>query len=301
MLPTRYHFNDLASDRRWIDAYWQSGYVIIEDVFNADEIRRMQERYDRWYAEGMRHPTTFRHQNKVIWLAEDETIGKIVRGMQWPSYEDNVLDAVRTDPRMLALLEPLIGGDMKQIINQLHWKTPGALVTWGLHRDVRSRKPAEAFRELGTSYVQTGLAVDRHWAENGAMKILPGSHLHKRSAMDDFHPKDRQSTGKKEWQDMGVNMDNLIDVEMPAGSVALWTPYTIHGGGINTTTDNARRLYINGYVKAENCDRGEWTFRDGKPVALDLSNQALIQFDESRKIKHAFYPDRDDLSAKVSD
>lgn len=101
----------------------------------------------------------------------------------------------------------------------------GARVTWGLHRDARSRKPAEAFRELATSYVQTGLAVDRHGAGNGAMKILPFSLLHQRGAMDDFSPKDASSTAEKEWQDAGVNLDNLIDVAMSMGSVALWTPY----------------------------------------------------------------------------
>lgn len=301
LLPTRYRYADLATDRRWIDAYWQSGYVIIEAVFNADEISRMQLRFDRWYAEGMRHPSTFRHQNKIIWIEEDAQVGKIVRGMQWPSYEDDVLDAVRTDARMLAILEPLIGGDIKQIINQLHWKTPGARVTWGMHRDVRSRKPAEAFRELATSYVQTGLAVDRHWAGNGAMKILPRSHRLGCDAMNDFAPKDPAATAEKDWQDAGVDMSQLIDVVMPAGSVALWTPFTIHGGGINTTTDNARRLYINGYVKASNCDRGEWTFREGKPVALDQANQALVQFDEITTKTHTFYPGRDDHTAKVGD
>lgn len=300
-LPTRYRFCDIQSDPQWIDAYWEMGYVIIEEVFKEEEVRQMQNRFDRWYAEGMRHPSTFRHQNKTIWLAEDKNIGKVVRGMQWPSYEDDVLDGVRTDPRMQAIIEPLIGKDVKQIINQLHWKKPGALVTWGLHRDVRSRKPEAAFRDLANSYIQTGLAVDRHWAENGAMKILPRSHLYPRGAMDNFAPKDVSSTAEADWKKAGVNLDNLIDVAMPMGSVALWTPYTIHGGGINVTTDNERRLYINGYVKAENCDRGEWTFRHGQPVSLDLTNQALVQFEEIKEKSHAFYPGEDDLSAKISD
>jgi ectoine hydroxylase-related dioxygenase (phytanoyl-CoA dioxygenase family) len=221
--------------------------------------------------------------------------------MQWPSYEDDILDSVRTDERMLTILEPLIGNNLKQIINQLHWKKPGAIVTWGLHRDVRSRKPAEAFRQLATSYVQTGLAVDRHWSENGAMKILPHSHLMKRGAMDDFSPRDHRSTAEKDWQKVGVDTDELLDVEMSIGDLALWTPFTIHGGGLNVTPDNERRLYINGYVIAENCDRGEWVFRDGRPVPLNLGNPALIQFDAIKERPHVFYPGRADLSARVSD
>ena len=60
-------------------------------------------------------------------------------------------------------LEPFIGRDVKQIINQMHWKMPGSRQTWGLHQDCRSRKPDRAFRNLADAYVQTGLAVDRQW------------------------------------------------------------------------------------------------------------------------------------------
>lgn len=296
----RFDFHELSTTTEWVDAYWGLGYLIISNVFDEDEIAAMRQRFDRWYSEGMRHPSTFRHQNKVIWVAEDEQIGRYVRGMQWPSYEDHVLDGVRTDQRMLQIVEPLIGKDLKQIINQLHWKTPGAGVTWGLHRDERSRKPDEAFRDLASSYVQTGIAVDRHWADNGAMKILPYSHTMERDRELDRGAGGHQKTGEDRYAAAGYDMDQLIDVEMNPGDVALWGPYTIHGGGINVTADNYRRLYINGYVIGENCDRGEWTFRDGQPVPLDLANPALVQFDHSEH-KEAFYPGKDSAAAKVSD
>ena len=285
---SRFPFTSVKDSSEWAEAYWALGYVIITGVFDQGEIDRMRARFDRWYAEGMRHPSTFRHLNKVIWIEEAANVGRFVRGMQWPSFEDDILDAVRTDPRMLSMIEPLIGNNLKQIINQLHWKTPKTGITWGLHRDVRSRKPAEAFRELATSYVQTGLAVDRHWAGNGAMKILPGSHEHGRMDLD-THGGPRNDTGEESWVQAGVNLDGLIDVEMEPGDIALWSPFTIHGGGINTTDDNYRRLYINGYVIAENCDRGERVFRAGNPVPLDLLNPALIQYEQIKERTEAHY------------
>jgi ectoine hydroxylase-related dioxygenase (phytanoyl-CoA dioxygenase family) len=299
-LPSHYAFADLDRDPRWIQSYWEQGYVILTGVFSAAELAPIAARFDRWYAEGMRHPGTFRHQNKVIWLEQDESVGKVVRGMQWPSYEDEVLDAVRTDARMQRILQPLIGGDVKQIINQLHWKTPGSKITWGLHRDVRSRTPREAFRELATSYVQTGLAVERHWAGNGAMKILPGSNRQGRMDLAD-HGGKRTDTGEAGWQAAGVNLDAMVDVAMAPGDLALWGPFTLHGGGLNTTPDSFRRLYINGYVKAANCDRGEWVFRDGQPVPLDLANPALIQFDQVRERTEAHYVGVGAVGSKPSD
>lgn len=296
---SHYTFAELASDRSWIEAYWELGYLIVSGVFRPAEVARYAERFDRWYAEGMRHPRTFRHQNKVIWLEESDA-GKVVRGMQWPSYEDDTLDAVRTDPRLLSLVMPLIGRDLKQIINQLHWKAPGAAITWGLHRDVRSRQPRSAFRELATSYVQTGLAIDRHWAGNGAMQILPRSHRGPR--LDVESPvSGHRDTGESGWRAAGVDLSGLVDVDMEPGDVALWGPFTIHGGGINTTADSYRRLYINGYVIAANCDRGEWVCRDGQPLPLNQAEPAVIQFEQIRARPEAHYVGDADPGKRPSD
>lgn len=47
--------------------------------------------------------------------------------------------------------------------------------------------------------------------------------------------------------------------------ISLWNPYLVHASGLNSAS-HLRRLYINGYIRAEDCDRGEWAFRDGEPV-----------------------------------
>jgi ectoine hydroxylase-related dioxygenase (phytanoyl-CoA dioxygenase family) len=261
----------------WAEEYWDKGYTILRGVFAAKEIAELREAFDRTYAEGMRHHATWRHQNRVMWVHQHEKIGRFLSGCQWQSWADPVLDRVRTDPRMLAICEPLIGNDLKQIINQMHWKIPDTGYTWGLHQDVRSRKPDHCFRELGRSYVQTGLAIDRHWAGNGAMKIMPCSHRRGDLGMDNGKS---HHTDTREHAVAGAGFDpaKLIDVEMEPGDVALWTPYTIHGGGINTTADSQRRLYINGYVTASNCDRGQPVFHHGKPVPLTIP--AHIQYDD---------------------
>ena len=61
----------------------------------------------------------------------------------------------------------------------------------------------------------------------------------------------------------------------------MWSPYLVHASGTNTAP-HLRRFYINGYVRAEDCDRGEWTFRDGQPVALG-AEQALVHYEQLRE------------------
>jgi hypothetical protein len=55
----------------------------------------------------------------------------------------------------------------------------------------------------------------------------------------------------------------------------------VHGSGTNSS-NHQRRLYINGYVRAEDCDRGEWTFREGEPVPLG-AEPALVHYEELRE------------------
>lgn len=52
----------------------------------------------------------------------------------------------------------------------------------------------------------------------------------------------------------------------------------MHASGQNSS-GHRRRFYINGYVRAPDCDRGEWAFRDGSPVAFG-PQPALVHFEE---------------------
>jgi ectoine hydroxylase-related dioxygenase (phytanoyl-CoA dioxygenase family) len=198
--------------------------------------------------------------------------------VQWPSYVDATLEGVRREARWLALLEPLLGGNVKQIINQLHGKPPGATAAdFAFHQDVRFRRPSSAYRNLEHSYVQTGLAIDRHAPESGAMRLLPGSHRMGQIDLAGEGPVLDQRMADERLARRGLDPACLVDVALEPGDLALWHLYTIHGSGPNRTGHD-RRFYLNGYVRAEDCDRGEWTFRHGSPVPL--GEPVLVHYDD---------------------
>ncbi len=277
-----------------VDQYWEDGYTIIRGVFAPHEVEQLSTACDRWKFVGQLLGHTWRKQNTVIWVdqaASGEKKEPVVRGMQWPSYHDAVMDHYRTDPRLLMILEPLIGITIKQVINQLHWKKPGSRTTWPLHRDVRSRQPVEAFRDLYPSWVQTGIAIDPHRAENGAMQVVPGSHRDY-----EHNPHDRALYNVPQYE----KDPRIRDMVLNPGDVALWSAYTVHGGGFNTTEFQDRRLYINGFVKADKCDRGEWAWREGRTCHLH-GKQALIQFNEIDTIAEAFYAGERNYRETITD
>jgi ectoine hydroxylase-related dioxygenase (phytanoyl-CoA dioxygenase family) len=244
------------------------GYAVVRGVFSRAETLNLAAAFDRHWAEGMAHRSSFRHGNLLYRLGIDPTLGKVVRLVQWPSYGDAALERIRRDSRIFEILEPLLGRDIKQIINQLHWKPPGAAsADFAFHQDARFRRPPEAYRNLATSYVQTGIAVDRHDAANGAMRVVPGSHH--LGALTIPAP-ERILGGSPEvaaLEAAGLDPATLADIELEPGDVALWNAFLVHGSGANVTAGD-RRFYLNGYVNAEDCDRGEWAFRDGKPMTL---------------------------------
>ena len=90
-------------------------------------------------------------------------------------------------------------------------------------------------------------------------------------------------------QAAGLSDEDVIDLLLEPGDLALWSPYLVHGSGKNTS-GHKRRLYINGYVRAADCDRGEWAFRGGQPVPFG-PEPALVHYDELRERPGPHYPE----------
>src|SRR5689334_19980480 len=100
--------------------YWREGYAVVRGFFDAAEIAEIGRAMDQLYEEGVAHGRCFRHGNLFYNVArEREGSEPLVRMVQWPSYHQPVMNAVRLDSRFVELLEPLIGRNLKQIINQV--------------------------------------------------------------------------------------------------------------------------------------------------------------------------------------
>ncbi len=273
--------------------YRRDGYAIVRGLFSTAELTEIGAAIDQIHAEGIAHGRSFRHGNLFYNVSPAATGAgsadvPVVRMVQWPSYHQPVLNAVRADPRFAAVLAPLIGGDLKQIINQVHWKAPvasdapagtGGDFAW--HQDSRFRKPDEAYRNLGDSYVQTGLAIDPHDPASGGLRFVRGSHRRGELDLD----VDADVLGRSMADDAlikaGLSLDDVVELNLAPGDLALWSPYLVHGSGTNRA-DHQRRFYINGYVRAEDCDRGEVTFASGQPVPLG-PEPVLVHYEDLHK------------------
>ena len=272
---------DPDPDLLYVSHYWREGYAIVRGLFDSAEVREIAAAADQIYAEGVAHGRSFRHGNLFYNVAAGSADEPIVRMAQWPSYHQPVLNAVRLDHRMAELLQPAIGGNLKQIINQLHWKAPGSLGDFAWHQDSKSRRPDWAFRNLATSYVQTGLALDPHTPESGCLRCIRRSHSRGDLRMNCSTHSLGEAMRDAALDDAGLSASDVVDVILEPGDLALWSPYLVHGSGTNRSS-HKRRFYINGYVRAEDCDRGEWAFKEGRPVPFG-PEQAIVHYEELRE------------------
>jgi ectoine hydroxylase-related dioxygenase (phytanoyl-CoA dioxygenase family) len=256
-----------------VEHYRQKGYAIIRRLLTPSEVAVLASACDAVHAEGLGHGRSYRHGNLHYRLDHGE-----VRMAQWASWRNEALAAFRIDPRIAQWMKPFLGEDIKQIINQVHWKKPGGRGDFAFHQDSRFRKPAAAYRNLASSYVQTGLAIDPHDPESGGLQFIPGSHLlgDLSLALDDAVMESRPQ--HEQLEAAGIDPADLIHLELEPGDFVLWSPYLVHGSATNYA-DHFRRFYINGYVRAADCDRGEWAFKDGRPQPLG-GEPALVHYEQ---------------------
>jgi hypothetical protein len=267
-------------DSDYVARYRRDGYAILRGVFSPDEVRSIAAAADEIHSEAVRHGRSFRHGNLFYNVAPDPA-GPQVRMVQWPSYHQPVLNGVRLDRRIARLLEPLLGADLKQIINQIHWKEPGGKAEFAWHQDSQFREPAHAYRNLGNSYVQTGLAIDPQSPESGCMRFIPGSHSKGDLKLDTPIEVLGVAMDDAVLHAAGLSPESAVEVVLEPGDMALWSPFTVHGSGVNRS-GHRRRFYVNGYVRAEDCDRGEWAFRGGEPVPFG-PEPALVHYEALRE------------------
>ena len=247
----------------WLARYRRDGFVRIAGVFPCSEVADLARYFDEVLARAAGLRETTRDglaEFRIVPIGGRPTL----KFAKWASAAHTGLTRIRTSPRLLALVHRLLGPDLVQITNQMHWKNPGDGVSFQMHQDCTFRKPDASYRNLAESFVQTGIAVDAATAENGCLQFVPGSHVRAEALL----------AGGYE----GANADILneavlarfppaVDVVMDPGDVVLWSPYAIHGSQPNRST-HSRRIYINGFARAADCDHGVRVTEGGAVVPL---------------------------------
>jgi phytanoyl-CoA hydroxylase len=268
------------------------GYAIVRGFLSSDEMARISDETDRMYQEGLKHHATYRDKNLLFEVLDDpKARRRVVIQARWTAWISPYLERMRRHPKYLEILGPLLGPDIKQITHQLHWKPPGAKYTYyRYHQDAKFRNPA-AVRNLLYGTVNTGLAIDRQTVENGALRVVPKSHLRGYLGLSEDQTIMTGETPDEDLVRVGLDPKSIVTCTMEPGDLLLWTLYTVHGSAPNSSAMD-RRFMINSYVRASDSDRGEWTFRDGVSTSLGAEPE-ICKYEQLREKPGPFYIEDD--------
>lgn len=276
------------------EQFFEEGYAVARGVFSPETMAAVQAETRRIYEEGLRHPRSFRDKNLYFEVLPEAHAGqRYVLQAHWFAWISPFFEQLRRDPAYLAVLEPILGGDIKQIVQQIHWKPPGAGLTgFRFHQDLRFRERRDAFRDILRGQLNTGLAIDPATAENGCLRVIPGSH--KRGYLglsDDGGALMKGETERAELEAAGLDPDAIVDLELEPGDLALWSLLTVHGSKPNASARD-RAFGISSYARAGGVDRGEWAFRGGVSTPLGPEPE-LCKYEALRTKPGPFYVEDD--------
>jgi ectoine hydroxylase-related dioxygenase (phytanoyl-CoA dioxygenase family) len=253
------------------EQYHEEGYAILRQFVDGDELVRLKAETARLYEEGLKHHATWRHGNLAFEILPEADFGqRYVIQAYWMSWISEIFEAFRRSPAYLTLLEPILGRDIKQVAQQIHWKPPGAGLTgYRFHQDLRFRVARDAYRDIETSTVTAGLAIDPATRSNGCLQVVPGSNKLGYLGLSDGGDGQimKGLTAEAELREAGLDPSAIVWVEQDPGDLVIWGLLTVHGS-LPNQSEQDRAFAISSYVRAANADRGEWAFRDGVSTPL---------------------------------
>ena len=196
------------SDRRQLD---EQGYLVLPNLMGADLLQALRRRIDQLFdEEGAAAGSEFKQEPGARRLANLVNKGAL--------FEDVILT-----PRVLECMAHVLGPGFKLSSVNVRSALPNSDCDQPLHAD--SGAVAD---ETGYFVCNSVWILDDFTAENGATRMVPGSHLWRRLPPPDMyapHPAQQLVTGA-------------------AGSVVVMNAHMWHGGTANRTAQPRRAMHV---------------------------------------------------------
>jgi ectoine hydroxylase-related dioxygenase (phytanoyl-CoA dioxygenase family) len=220
-----------------LDAYREEGFLVVENVLGADEVRALREVTDGFVE---RARAVAAHDDVYDLEPSHSAAESRVRRIKTPHAQHQVYAAVMRHPRVLATLQQLVSPSLRFDTSKLNMKAAGygAAVEW--HQDWAF------YPHTNDDLCAVGVMMDDCAIENGPLLCIPGSH--KGPVFD--HHSDGYFCGAIDPETPGLALDTAKPCIGPAGSISIHHARTIHGSALNTS-DRMRRLLLFQYRAAD--------------------------------------------------
>lgn len=232
-----------TTEHSLVSLYQENGFATVEALLSEEQRSMLCQRMDDISAG--RVPTfpedMIEYEPSAQGVSERPAIRKINRCAEC----DEVFLAHATNPRILDIVESLIGPDIKLFGSQCFMKPPGGIEK-PYHQD--SAYFTIEPRELITCWT----ALDDATVANGCLWVIPGSH--KIGLLDHDQPWHVGGRVDMQVRDEQIDYAREVPNELKAGSCSFHHSMLLHRSGPNKTQTSRRGLAVH-YMSS----RSRWT------------------------------------------
>ena len=262
-LITLVHVTKVELSEANVSAFRRDGYLLIESVFTDDELAGYRDAADRILELSINSTVALgrRHPRLDAKLHDDGTV--TVRKIQPINDLDPRLAAIADDERLLGPLRQLMGDEPvlmeeklnpKQLLDTRHvdvsvlasssFNHEVGLEGFHLHHDWGY------YRQQGypEDTLSSAVAIDG-CAGRGPLRVIPGSHLID-APMADHDP----ASGSGVVVDGFFSPDDLVPLDVPAGSVMLFHAKLVHDSEPNRSGQPRRVMIYSHYPRSHDPD-----------------------------------------------
>jgi len=246
-----------------VELYQKQGFLVVPDLIEQDRIQELKKetiaifRGDRGKIAGLIEASEG---------ASDEEILRKYVAIHFPHKLSNYLYEFLFQKEIIEVLSEIVSPNLKCMQSMLFVKAPGKKgQAW--HQDEYYIPTRDK------SLIGAWIAIDDANIENGCLWIIPGSHkpgfLERRitSQNDEYADVDTIDVTR-------FPKEELVPVEVKAGSVIFFNGYTLHSSLRNRSAGSFRMALVNHYMSAESLL--PWD-QDGKlPLTEDLRDIVLV-------------------------
>lgn len=224
--------------KQQIEQYHELGYIVVEDVFKPELFSELRQVVAE-ITDGARHVD---NHDEVYDLEPGHTrANPRVRRIKTPHKVHEVFRRAMRAPELVAINEQLLGPSGVRLYgSKINLKLPrvGSPVEW--HQDWAF------YPHTNDDVNAAGVMLDAATEENGAMRVIPGSH--KGPTYDHHH--EGAFCGAMDLAACGLRYEDSVPLCGPAGSVSFHHVRLVHGSAQNHS-DRARGFLLYEFAAAD--------------------------------------------------
>jgi len=237
-----------------VEAYNRNGYLAIENVLTVAELEELRRLTDE-FVERSRNVTA----NDAIFDLEPghSAASPSLRRIKHPISKHPTYAKYASHGSILDIVECLLGPNLRYHNNKLNMKNPdsGSAVQW--HQDWAF------YPHTNDSILEVGIALDDMTEDNGALMVIPGSHLGRVWN----HHQDGLFVGA--ITDPAFRPDDAVSVTVRAGGITLHHVRIVHGSKPNQSS-RPRRMFFIGFYATD-----AWPLIPGTDSLEDLDSRTV--------------------------